>query len=83
MLVLRADPDPFQVPVVAQLDAAGLEEIDEGGHGLAAVLRGGADGGRANQRGGGVQFAPAFALTAATTNLTGLIDYSSKLGQSI
>ena len=56
---------------------------------------GGAPGGQANQanQGGvapggqanapGAPAAPTFALTPATTNLTGLIDYSSKLGQSI
>jgi hypothetical protein len=42
---LRANPDPLEVTVVAQLDASGLEQVDEGGHGLAAVLGGGADGG--------------------------------------
>ena len=31
----------------------------------------------------GVQAALSFALTPATTNLTGLLDYKSKLGQSI
>jgi len=52
---------------------------------------GGAPGGQANQANqggvapGGQANAPraTFALTPATTNLTGLIDYSSKLGQSI
>ena len=57
-----------------QNDVQNLQQANQGG---------GTGGGRANQRGGGVQFAPAFALTPATTDLTGLIDYSSKLGQSI
>ena len=44
-LSLRANPDPFQMTVIAHLDASGLEQVDEGGHGLAAVPGGGADGG--------------------------------------
>ena len=42
---------------------------------------GGAGGGQAAQQ--GVQAALSFTLTPATTNLTGLLDYKSKLGQSI
>ena len=33
------------MPVITQLDATGLEKVDEGGHGLAAVFGGGTDGG--------------------------------------
>jgi len=49
---------------------------------------GGAGGGQAAQQGcqatqRGVTFAPTFALTPATTDLTGLLDYTSKLGQSV
>ena len=45
LLELGADADPFQMPALTHLDATGLEKIDEGGHGLAAVFGGGADGG--------------------------------------
>ncbi len=49
---------------------------------------GGAGGGQPAQQGSqatqrGVTIAPTFALTPATTNLTGLLDYTSKLGQSV
>jgi hypothetical protein len=49
---------------------------------------GGSQGARAGGQqqagqGGGQQRAATFALTPATTDLTGLIDYASKLGQSI
>jgi hypothetical protein len=51
----------------------------------AAVRAGGGGGGQVGQAGGGQQQlrAATFALTPATTDLTGLIDFSSKLGQSI
>ncbi len=42
---------------------------------------GGTSGGQAAQQ--GVQAALSFALTPATTDLTGLLDYKSKLGQSV
>jgi hypothetical protein len=50
----------------------------------AAVGAGGSRGGQRGRAGGGQQQlqATTFALTA-TTDLTGLIDYASKLGQSI
>ena len=49
-----------------------LQQVNQGG---------GAGGGQATQR--GATFAPTFALTPATTDLTGLLDYKSKLGQSV
>ena len=63
-----------------------LQQANQGGGALAGQANqanqgGGAPGGQANAP--GVPAAPTFALTPATTNLTGLIDYSSKLGQSI
>ena len=53
-------------------ELAALRQANQGG---------GAGGGQAAQQ--GVQAALSFALTPATTNLTGLLDYKSKLGQSI
>jgi hypothetical protein len=44
---------------------------------------GGAGGGQGAQVNQGGASAPAFALTPATTDLIGLIDYSNKLGQPI
>ena len=49
-----------------------LQQANQGGR---------ARGGQANAP--GVTFAPTFALTPATTDLTGLLDYKSKLGQSV
>ena len=49
-----------------------LQQANQGGR---------ARGGQANAP--GVTFALAFALTPATTGLTGLLDYTSKLGQSV
>ncbi len=51
----------------------------------AAAGAGGGSGGQVGQAGGGQQQqrATTFTLTPATTDLTGLINFASKLGQSI
>jgi hypothetical protein len=83
--------DPATQAIVTQLTnlQAQLQQLQQDNATLSTELAalckanqgGGAGGGQATQR--GVTFAPAFALTPATTDLTGLLDYTSKLGQSV
>ena len=83
--------DPANQAILTQLAALNtqLQQLQQDNTALSnkfQVFRqgnqgGGTGGGQANQR--GVQFAPSFALTPATTDLTGLLDYASKLGQSV
>ena len=87
--------DPATQAIVTQLAnlQAQLQQLQQDNATLSTELvalrqanqGGGADGGQPAQQGGQATqpIAPTFALTPATTNLTGLLDYTSKLGQSV
>ena len=83
--------DPATQAIVTQLTnlQAQLQQLQQDNVTLSTELAalcqanqgGGAGGGQAAQQ--GVQAALSFTLSPATTDLTGLLDYRSKLGQSV